>query len=85
MPKGKSHEGSSCHVNRPTPIWVAFKGALNNIKPLTMMGHAIQHAVECAGVDAEPGLLRRIAGSGANWVEGWGIGSGGFAARTSGG
>ena len=34
-----------------TPIGVAFKGALNNIKSPTMMGHAIQHAVERAGVD----------------------------------
>ena len=34
-----------------TPIGVAFKGALNNIKSPTMMGHVIQHAVECAGVD----------------------------------
>ncbi len=38
-----------------TPIGVAFKGALNNIKSPTMMGHAIQHAVERAGVD--PGLI----------------------------
>ena len=37
-----------------TPIGVAFKGALNNIKSPTMMGHAIQHAVERAGVD--PGI-----------------------------
>lgn len=34
-----------------TPIGAAFKGALNNIKSPTMMGHAIQHAVERAGVD----------------------------------
>lgn len=38
-----------------TPIGVAFKGALNNIKSPTMMGHAIQHAVERAGVD--PGMV----------------------------
>ena len=29
-------------------------------------------------------LLGLVARSGANWFEGWGIGSGGFAARTSG-
>ena len=34
-----------------TPIGVAFKGALNNIKSPTMMGHAIEHAVKRAGVD----------------------------------
>ena len=28
-------------------------------------------------LDAEPGLLGMIAGSGANWVEGWGVGLGG--------
>ena len=38
-----------------TPIGVAFKGALNNIKSPTMMGHAMQHAVERAGVD--PGSI----------------------------
>ena len=41
-----------------TPIGVAFKGALNNIKSPTMMGHAIQHAVERAGVD--PGLIEDV-------------------------
>lgn len=35
-----------------TPIGVAFKGALNNIKSPTMMGHAIEHAVKRAGVDS---------------------------------
>jgi acetyl-CoA C-acetyltransferase len=34
-----------------TPIGVAFRGALNNIKSPTMMGHAIQHAVSRAGID----------------------------------
>ena len=34
-----------------TPIGMAFKGALNNIKSPTMMGHAIFHAVGRAGVD----------------------------------
>ena len=38
-----------------TPIGIAFKGALNNIKSPTMMGHAIQHAVTRAGVD--PGSI----------------------------
>jgi len=41
-----------------TPIGVAFKGALNNIKSPTMMGHAIQHAVERAGVD--PGTVEDV-------------------------
>ncbi len=36
-----------------TPIGVAFKGTLNNIKSPTMTGHAIHHAVERAGVDGE--------------------------------
>lgn len=36
-----------------TPIGMAFKGALNNIKSPSMAGHAIAHAVERAGVDAE--------------------------------
>lgn len=34
-----------------TPIGMAFRGALNNIKSPTMMGHAISHAVDRAGVD----------------------------------
>lgn len=34
-----------------TPIGVAFKGALNNIKSPTMTSHAISHAVDRAGVD----------------------------------
>ena len=41
-----------------TPIGVAFKGALNNIKSPTLMGHAIEHAVERAGVD--PGLIEDV-------------------------
>jgi len=41
-----------------TPIGVAFKGALNNIKSPTLMGHAIQHAVERAGVD--PGTIEDV-------------------------
>ena len=41
-----------------TPIGVAFKGALNNIKSPTMMGHAIQHAVERASVD--PGSIEDV-------------------------
>ena len=36
-----------------TPIGVAFKGALNNIKSPTLMGHAIKHAVERASVDPD--------------------------------
>ena len=41
-----------------TPIGVAFKGALNNIRSPTMMGHAIQYAVERAGVDL--GLIEDV-------------------------
>lgn len=41
-----------------TPIGAALKGALNNIKSPTMMGHAIQHAVERAGVD--PGTIEDV-------------------------
>jgi len=33
-----------------TPIGRAFRGALNNVKSPTLMGHAIHHAVERAGV-----------------------------------
>jgi len=35
-----------------TPIGMAFRGSLNNIKSPTMMGHAISHAVTRSGVDA---------------------------------
>jgi len=35
-----------------TPIGVAFRGALNNIKSPTMTAHAISHAVSRAGIDA---------------------------------
>ena len=41
-----------------TPVGIAFKGALNNIKSPTMMGHAIQHAVTRAGV--APGLIEDV-------------------------
>lgn len=34
-----------------TPIGRAFKGALNNTKSPTMLGHALQHAVQRAGID----------------------------------
>ncbi|MFT6875739.1 MAG: acetyl-CoA C-acetyltransferase [Granulosicoccus sp.] len=34
-----------------TPIGMAFRGALNNIKSPTMAGHAIFHAVQRSGVD----------------------------------
>ncbi len=34
-----------------TPIGRAFRGALNNIKSPTLLGHAIHHAVQRAGVD----------------------------------
>jgi len=34
-----------------TPIGVAFKGSLNNIKSPSMTAHAIRHAIDRAGVD----------------------------------
>lgn len=34
-----------------TPIGRAYRGALNNIKSPTLLGHAISHAVQRAGVD----------------------------------
>ena len=34
-----------------TPVGVAFKGSLNNIKSPTMTAHAISHAVERTGID----------------------------------
>ena len=36
-----------------TPIGMAFKGSLNNIKSPTMMAHAISHAVQRAGVEGD--------------------------------
>ena len=36
-----------------TPIGIAFKGTLNNIKSPTMTAHAIRHAVERAGVSGD--------------------------------
>jgi acetyl-CoA acetyltransferase family protein len=36
-----------------SPIGVAFKGTLNNIKSPTLSAHAIRHAVERAGVSGE--------------------------------
>ena len=41
-----------------TPIGIAFKGSLNNIKSPSMMGHSIRHAVERAGVD--PGMIEDV-------------------------
>lgn len=34
-----------------TPIGKAFRGALNNVKSPTLMGHAIRHAVSRAGIE----------------------------------
>ncbi|SFV12388.1 acetyl-CoA C-acyltransferase [Pseudoduganella namucuonensis] len=34
-----------------TPIGRAYRGALNNIKSPTLLGHAIHHAVQRAGID----------------------------------
>jgi acetyl-CoA C-acetyltransferase/acetyl-CoA acyltransferase len=41
-----------------TPIGKASRGALNNIKSPTLMGHALRHAVERAGV--EPQLIEDV-------------------------
>ena len=35
-----------------TPIGKAFRGAFNNTKSPTMLGHAIEHAVSRSGVEA---------------------------------
>ncbi|MGI9407299.1 MAG: acetyl-CoA C-acyltransferase, partial [Hyphomicrobiaceae bacterium] len=34
-----------------TPIGMVFRGALNNIKSPTMMGHALRHAIDRSGVE----------------------------------
>lgn len=50
-----------------TPIGMAFKGALNNIKSPTMAGHAIEHAVQRAGVEAaavEDVIMGTVLGAG---------------------
>lgn len=40
-----------------TPIGRAFRGSLNNVKSPTLMGHALRHAVQRAGIDgAELGI-----------------------------
>jgi acetyl-CoA acetyltransferase len=36
-----------------SPIGLAFKGTLNNIKSPTLTAHAIRHAVERAGVGGD--------------------------------
>lgn len=36
-----------------TPIGKAFRGALNNVKSPTLAAHAIQHAVQRAGIDGK--------------------------------
>jgi acetyl-CoA acetyltransferase family protein len=36
-----------------TPIGVAFRGSLNNIKSPTLAGHAIRHSVERAGLEPD--------------------------------
>ncbi|MFO1090795.1 MAG: acetyl-CoA C-acyltransferase [Hyphomicrobiales bacterium] len=41
-----------------TPIGVAFRGSLNNIKSPTLAAHAISHAVERAGI--EPGEVEDV-------------------------
>jgi acetyl-CoA C-acetyltransferase len=41
-----------------TPIGRAFRGAFNNVKSPTLMGHAIRHAVQRAGAD--PGEIEDV-------------------------
>jgi acetyl-CoA acetyltransferase family protein len=41
-----------------TPIGKATRGSLNNIKSPTLMGHALRHAVERAGID--PALIEDV-------------------------
>jgi acetyl-CoA acetyltransferase family protein len=41
-----------------TPIGRAFRGAFNNIKSPTLMGHALNHAVQRAGID--PGEIEDV-------------------------
>ncbi|UXX81491.1 acetyl-CoA C-acyltransferase [Roseovarius pelagicus] len=45
-----------------TPIGRAFRGALNNVKSPTMMAHALQHAVQRAGLDG-PEITDLIVGT----------------------
>ena len=50
-----------------SPIGRAFKGSLNNTKSPTLMGHAIRHAVERAGVDGaevEDCIVGTVLGAG---------------------
>jgi acetyl-CoA C-acetyltransferase len=36
-----------------TPIGKAYRGAFNDTNPVTMGGHAVKHAIEKAGIDAD--------------------------------
>lgn len=36
-----------------TGIGQAFRGSLNNIKSPSLMGHVVQHAVQCAQIDSQ--------------------------------
>ncbi|NYT64417.1 acetyl-CoA C-acyltransferase [Alcaligenaceae bacterium] len=50
-----------------TPIGKAFRGALNNIKSPSLMGHAIHHAVQRANIDpaeVEDVLVGTVLGAG---------------------
>lgn len=50
-----------------TPIGRAFRGSFNNIKSPTMMGHALLHAVERAGIDGaeiEDVIIGTVLGAG---------------------
>lgn len=50
-----------------TPIGRAFRGSLNNIKSPTLMGHALSHAVQRAGIDGaeiEDVIVGTVLGAG---------------------
>jgi len=50
-----------------TPIGRAFRGALNNVKSPTLMGHALRHAVDRAGIEGgeiEDVIVGTVLGAG---------------------
>src|SRR3546814_12148440 len=56
-----------------TPIGKAFRGAFNNTKSPTLMGHALHNAVERAGIDPEQiddVIIGTVLGAG---TSGWNV------------
>src|SRR3546814_20639180 len=56
-----------------TPIGKAFRGAFNNTKSPTLMGHALHNAVERAGIDPEQiddVIIGTVMGAG---TSGWNV------------